>query len=76
MNNECTEYCFNFGCQQATNCPARTHRIERVAKVGLKKKSWAITKYLLRFLAFSLLSLFFVLMMCAAVVMILEGSKP
>lgn len=35
-----------------------------------------IIKTILKRVAFAMLSLFTVLMMCAAVVMILEGSKP
>lgn len=81
MNHDtCNDYCLNYGCQRLPDCPARDDRIERVAKVAKRKTVRQnvahVAKTILKRVAFGLLCLLAVLVVCVAVVIILNGEKP
>lgn len=77
---DCDDYCYNFGCQNATNCPARAAQIDRVVKIANRKtvRQYAAfaAKLVLKRVAFALVSLMAVAIVCGLVVTILEVQKP
>lgn len=80
MNNDtCNDYCLNYGCQRLPDCPAREERIERIVKLAKRKTALEhaalVARTILKHVAFGMLCLLAVLVLCAAVVMILNGEK-
>lgn len=77
---DCDDYCYNFGCQNATNCPARAAQIDRAVRLAKRKtaRQYAAfaVKLVLRRVAFALVSLMAVAIVCGLVVTILEIQKP
>lgn len=79
-NAKCNTYCANFGCQGATNCPARSERIHRAMQVGVRQRTRQRTFEAFRviFGRVALVLLFALAVACVSVLtgLALDASKP